>query len=610
MSPPRWLRMSGIAVAVLLALFLIGGPLTILFENQRPAEMPVQQRLGWNLKNSSRLVGATPGAVSVAASRARFPDPSRRAPGAAVILSGDDPAFALATAALAAPPLNAALFATEPGDEAAVAAEIRRLGAQRVYDARSGAGESSLGPDPIVAAAAAVGLLADARGAAPHRVILVDIERARDVVPLIPWLALSGDALLFTAGGEIPPATAQVLRRVAPVRTVYRGPGAPDPPDGTAAQLQTLPSFEGARGAVEFAEFYDVDGGLGWGYDRSRRNGYHHYILALDGDWKSAFGAATLAPTNRTPLLWTEADRLSGVTEAYLWKIKPEFYREPDEGPFLHTWVAGGLDRIAFGPQARSDLALETGHYRTKSAAGASALELLMIGWMILSLSLAGWVALHVARRMQALHWTMKYGWPLLVLITGPIGLWMYLALYHRQPRTHMTMHGETMAKWHRGPQGQVGAATAMGVAFDMPLMVVVSYVVTLFGMPAIIFNGPLFWIGQSMVVTMLIAYAVPLLVATVLYETPMQMMHRRVGFSAGLRHAWSPMTAAMTAGWVGMMGSMWWLHMIYPVGMSMPEEDEVRWWGLVAFAVLIGVLFEWLVNFWLVRSGRRPGSM
>lgn len=106
------------------------------------------------------------------------------------------------------------------------------------------------------------------------------------------------------------------------------------------------------------------------------------------------------------------------------------------------------------------------------------------------------------------------------------------------------------------------------------------------------------------------IAFAIPFLLATFLFETPMQMMFRRVGYGEGLRHAWPPMLAAMAAGWLGMMGTMVWLHMIYPVGMAMPEEDEVRWWGFLLFAVLVGVFLEWLVNFWLVRTGRRPGSM
>lgn len=62
---PSWLKWISSTVAALLAVFLIGGPLWILYVNQRPPEMPEQHRLAWNLKNSSRLAGATSGEVAV-----------------------------------------------------------------------------------------------------------------------------------------------------------------------------------------------------------------------------------------------------------------------------------------------------------------------------------------------------------------------------------------------------------------------------------------------------------------------------------------------------------------------------------------------------------------
>lgn len=626
MESPRWLELVSSAVAALLALTMIGGPLLVLYRNQRPAEMPVQRRLAWNLKTSTRLDGATPAMVAVAASRARFPDPGRWGPGAAVLVSGRDPARALAAAPLAAPPVNAALFAVSPQDAAPVQAEVARLGAPRLYTvgpptpAPAGAAGASMpagmqlggaGGDPVQAAADAARVRATALGAPPERVIVADVREAADLVPLIPWLALSGDAVLFTRDGTMPAATAQALAQLGTVRSMYRTPRAAAVPGSAARRVRQLTTFPGARGAVSFAEYYDEPGGLGWGYGRERRNGYHHYILARTGDWQSVLGAANIAPANRTPLLWVESPALGGVTEAYLWKVRPEFYNSPAEGPFYHTWVAGDTSRVAFGAQARSDLALEISQYRIKGEGGASALELLMIGWMALSLLLAVWVALHVLRRMRGMHWTMRWGWPLLVLVAGPVGFWMYLSLYRRRPRSDMTMMGSRMSMWHRGHMGQVAAATAMGVAFDMPLMVAVSYLVTLvFGMPPVIFDGPFFWLGISMVVTMLIAYVVPIVLGILLFEAPMQMMFRRVGYAGGLRHAWKPMLAAMTAGWIGMMGSMFWFHMIYPRGMFMPEEDQVRWWGFVLAAVLIGVLFEWLVNFWVVRRQLRPGSM
>lgn len=615
MSSPAWLRWTSSVVAALLAFVLVLGPLRVLYENQRPPVAPVQRRLGWTLKNAVRLDGATPALVGVAASQARFPAPAVRTAGAAVIVPVNDPALALATAPLAAPPVSAALFAVAPGDANAVRAEVARLGVSRVIVAGDAIarppGGTALPADPAAAAISVAGIIAAARGGPPERVVLVDRQRTAEVIPLLPWLALSGDVVLFTSGGRMTPETAVALRKLGRVSVIYVSPDAATPPAGAALRTVALPSFAGPRGAVSFAEYRDPAGGLGWDYNWERRDGYHQYLIARTGDWQSAFGASTLAPSNRTPLLFTGLDALEPVTESYLWKMKPEYDNTPAEGPFATAWIAGGLDRIGFAPQARTDLSLEIEQYRRKGPAAASALELVMIGWIVLSGLLALWVALHVARRMRGMHWTMRWGWPLLVLVTGPVGLWMYLSLYRRRPRTDMSMSGRTMSTWHRDRGGQVGAATAMGVAFDMPLMVVVSYLVTWwFGMPPLIFESPLFWLGISMVVTMLIAFIIPLLISVFLYETPMQMMFRRVGYAAGLRYAWVPMLAAMTAGWAGMMGTMYLLHMVYPAGMGMPAEDRVRWWGYVLFSVLVGVLFEWLVNFWLVRTRRRPGSM
>lgn len=611
-SEPRWLRTSASLIALVLATVLVAGPLWVLWTNQRPPTAPQQQRLSWNLKTSSRLNGDTPGQLAVAANRARFPDPARRGPGAVVIVGGDDPAFALAAAALAAPPLNGALLPTTGVDTGVVQRELARLRAPRVLALGDVPGAESLGgADPVLAAAEVARLVTASRGAPPVRVLLADVEEATEILPLLAWLAFSGDVLLFTRAGSIPIETNDVLRQFGGVEAIYRTARAAEVPPGLATRIGTLPDLRGARGAVRLAEYHDPAGGLGWGYDRSRRDAHHRYIIARAQDWQGAFAAATLAPAIRAPLLWSGARGLAGPTEAYLWKIKPEFYESPAEGPFHHTWIAGDLARVSFGAQARADLALEISNYRVKGDGGASALELVFIGWIGAAVLLAVWVAIHASRRLRGMHWTMKWGWPLLVLVTGPLGLWWYIAQYRRQPRMDLDMHGRVMSMWHRPPGSQVLSATAMGVAFDMPLMVAVSWLVTIWtGLPPIIFAGPAFWIGQSMVVAMLIAYVVPLLAATLFYEAPMQMMFRRVGYGEGLRRSWVPMTAAMTAGWIGMMGSMWWLHMIYPIGMDMPEEDEIRWWGFIAVAVLVGVLFEWVVNVWLVRTRRRPTTM
>ena len=89
----------------------------------------------------------------------------------------------------------------------------------------------------------------------------------------------------------------------------------------------------------------------------------------------------------------------------------------------------------------------------------------------------------------------MLVTWGLLGLVFGPIGVWIYSMSYDQAPWQKDGM----MASWQRPSFNAVIAASAMNRGFDGPLMLVISWIVTFLGLPLVVFQGPLFWLGNSM---------------------------------------------------------------------------------------------------------------
>ena len=288
------------------------------------------------------------------------------------------------------------------------------------------------------------------------------------------------------------------------------------------------------------------------------------------------------------PLLWTDGDRLLILTRQYLWKAKTEWFTNPVEGPFNHVWILGDYDIIDSAVQGRADTSQEISEYRSQGDYGLFGLEMLLIIWIVAGIVSAIWLVLYSWRRMPQISTMMLATWGLLGLVFGPVGVWIYSMSYDQVPWKKDGM----MASWQRPSFNAVISASAMNRGFDGPLMLVISWIVTFLGLPLVVFPGPLFWLTNSMMFGIYVSYLGALLLHWLVMHAGMFMMDSDRSYGQAVKRAFFPAFVSMTAMTVGMMGFMWWIQMVN-LG-SMPDDDELLWWGTTILSIAVGWLVLW----------------
>ena len=438
----------------------------------------------------------------------------------------------------------------------------------------------------------------------------------RWALPAGAYAARTGTPILFVTREGVPEATAAALRKRGGQARIFALAPAEALPATVFAQLKQFGAVTRIEGgdffenAVRFAEFRDAAADFGWGHTgRSKRQWATANAILVNGErWQDGIVAAHLAYRGKSgPLLFTERDRIPAVVDNYLWRQRPIFGNTPAEGPFNHLWVVGSFERIAYSAQAWADYSQEIEQYMTLSDSAVSGYEALGICWMLLSFACAIWIVFHSVKMLPDVMPIMKAAWAIFALMLGPLALWLYILSYHRREK----MKEGGMVMWHRPVWAQTVSATVMMFAFDMMLMVLAVFLVAFFGFPIIRFNGPLYWLGTSMFLMMVLMYVIALVVMMLIFHTPMTMHEQKINsywkaFAAGL----PIMVATMTVESLGMMPTMWWQQMIYLPAMQMPTEDDFTMWTTLLFSVFIGFLVVLPFNYWMVRKGHKMGTM
>ena len=605
-------------------------------------------RVTWNQKNATRVGGKTDSETAVQALQIAYPATrSENSPGAIVSLP-DDWRTALAATSLIARPFNAALVVTSSSDEN-INREVQRLRresagatpqvapspspspatepspaptpfqAKTIYINTTGdtPGESITDSDPASIAAAIDERRANVDSGFSSNVIVVSSDKDYPwAMPAAAYAARTGTPVLFVSGNQVPAATVTALqRRNGNARIFVLGPNAVVS-DEVVNQLQQFgrtTRIEGSNyfdNAVRFAEFRDAGADFGWGKTgRSSRQFSNVNTILVNGEnWREAVAAVHLARAGKSgALLFTENDRLPAVVDSYLWRQRPIFAATPAEGPFNHIWVVGSFDRIAYGTQAWADYSQEIEQYMTLSDSAVSGYEALGISWLIVSVACAIWILFHAVKRMPEVMPMMKAAWVIFTLMLGPIALWLYIMSYHGRKK----MKHEGMTMWERPLWLQTVGATVMMFAFDMMLMCLAVFLVAYIGFPIIRFDGPLYFVGTSMFLMMLLMYLIALIVMMFVFHTPMTMHERKINsyrkaFMAGL----PIMVATMSVESLGMMPTMWWQQMFFLPAMQMPTNDDFTMWTTLLFSVFIGFLVVLPFNYWLVKRGSKMGTM
>ncbi|WP_459191894.1 DUF4396 domain-containing protein [Halosimplex sp. J119] len=440
----------------------------------------------------------------------------------------------------------------------------------------------------------------------PDNVVIVSSEAPAWAAPAAAWSAYSGDPLLYASESGVPDATREAIADVNATHAYVLAPPSQVPDDALADLDVSWTRVAGRTPqdhAVQVAKFRDESREFGWGMDERDKVGYTNVMLVNPERPGHAVATSNLQWGKAGPLLLTHADGgLPAVTENFLWRSQAAWFSTPAEGPYNHLFVTGPLEEVSWVSQARGDYAVEITPYRLQGA-GMSPLDALSAVWAAFGLLGASFVFVHARRRLSRTNRWTRMVWPLLTLVLGPVGLALYWSAY-RGREVIQTENGPRVVRpyWLRA-----ATATAMGVGFAGTTMVATAFVLTYFGMPLAVFEGRLFALGSSMVLTMAVVYVVAFLVSWVVFHVPMIQDSMGMGRQDAARHGLLTVAVSMTSVSVGMMTMMYVLMMLnLPM---MPGDDSILWYGVMAFSVLVGFLVAWPVNGLLVRRRIKPGG-
>lgn len=130
--------------------------------------------------------------------------------------------------------------------------------------------------------------------------------------------------------------------------------------------VQKVYGYNPENFAINFAKFYDREEGFGWHSNRSRDDSNHNFILCSKEEPLMALVGSQLALKGKVgPILWTNKNYLSPLTENYLWRMKPNYWVTAAEGPYNSLWVMGNEDILPFSIQSRVDYTQEIQPYKT-----------------------------------------------------------------------------------------------------------------------------------------------------------------------------------------------------------------------------------------------------
>jgi hypothetical protein len=151
-----------------------------------------------------------------------------------------------------------------------------------------------------------------------------------------------------------------------------------------------------------------------------------------------------------------------------------------------------------------------------------------------------------------------------------------------------------------------------MGFGYGAPLMICIGYAFVFFGLPLAFGewadDGSRYLLGAGMVVMMVGMYVLAVLLAWPLVQLPMKRMMGGTNARAATWSALGVTAVSMAAVSVGMMSTSWWMLMRHiPM---MPHEDEVLWFFALWLASTIGFLVAWPLNWPMVRTQLKPGTM
>ena len=328
-------------------------------------------------KNTTRVAGADPIADAAGAARAVYPARTdESSPRAVVIVEQDDWRAAISAAQLMARPLRAPVLFSDGGELPAASEEaLEELapsgaeeadGAQviRIGDAAEPENrrvESIEGSSATVLAQAIDRFQIDAAGDPTDAVLVAPADSPEFAMPAAAWAAKSGQPVLWTPRGSLPPETRAAIRAHRRPRIYVLGPEdaiAESVVDelGKLGPTKRVSGSDPVTNAIAFARYSD-GGRFGWNVvDPGHGLVFANASRTLDAVAGAPFsGSGQFGPL----LLVTDAGSLPAELQDYLLDIQPGYDEDPVRGVYNHGWLMGDETAISADVQSRIDALLE-----------------------------------------------------------------------------------------------------------------------------------------------------------------------------------------------------------------------------------------------------------
>jgi MFS family permease len=347
-------------------------------------------------------------------------------------------------------------------------------------------------------------------------------------------------------------------------------------------------------------------GNFGWGMDETHHfDAYYNFVLANPETPEFAAAGIPMAyQGNYGPLLYTGDEDLNDHVDQYFWRLSPDFFDFPSDGPFMNVRVVGDPESVSYNAQARADLGLEMRSFKNQ-AAGASGLALLGWSWFFIGLFGAIWALFIMPRRLPySSHYPRLY-WPMAILVLGPVGVLAFLMSYHERP-----MIPGKMTKFTRPPWARALSATIMSIGIGMALMIASMYLFQFFGLPLLrTFEfTSVYWLGSPMTTIMWLVMVIPAIILSALfYMGPMMADMKEMKYLAGVRKAFPVVIISMVTASIGMFTTAWYV-MMWRDWMS--SEDLWLWVTPLWISAAAGFFVALVPNYFMVKAGWKEGEM
>jgi hypothetical protein len=327
-------------------------------------------------KNTTRVGGADSAANAAGVAQAVYSAGSKvTRPKAVALVDSRDWRIGLAASVLMSAPIRAPMLYSDgrdmPAASTSALAGLKPLGSQPAGDAQvirvgdvarpSGVRTTDIaGKDIFGLARALDAFQAAAHGTTSDRVVIVSADDPAFAMPAAAWAAKSGDPILFTHRGSLPPDTRAAIASHQQPKIYILGPpkAVSRKVERDLRKLGTVKRVSGpdpVNNSIAFARY--IDGDFGWG----AVDPGHGMVFANVSRPLDAGAAAPLSASGSYgPLLLVkDADRITRGMSNYLLDIQPGYDKDPVRGVYNHAWIIGDVSAISVPAQSHIDALLE-----------------------------------------------------------------------------------------------------------------------------------------------------------------------------------------------------------------------------------------------------------